>query len=239
VMYGANKLGIRSILFYSIVGIAGVWTAFLLSGIHATIAAVLAAFTIPADVVLKEDDYIEKNRRNLDRFRSIDADNSSPSLTAEQLHVLERMKNDTNAAIPPLQRLEHAMHPMVTFVILPIFALANAGVNLSLDFTQLFSTNIVEGVSLGLLLGKPIGIVAFTYVLIKLKFAPFPTGMNLRNLIGLGFLAGIGFTMSLFVTSLAFDNETYMTQAKIGIFSASLLSGIIGFVVLMRTTGKA
>jgi NhaA family Na+:H+ antiporter len=238
VMYGANKLGIRSILFYSIVGIAGVWTAFLLSGIHATIAAVLAAFTIPADVILKEDDYISKNRINLDRFRSIDADNSSPSLTAAQLHVLERIKNDTNAAIPPLQRLEHAMHPMVTFIILPIFALANAGVNLSLDLTQLFSTNVIQGVSLGLLLGKPIGIVAFTYVLVKLRFAPFPTGMNLQNLIGLGFLAGIGFTMSLFVTSLAFDNETYMTQAKIGIFSASLLSGIVGYIVLMRATKK-
>lgn len=238
VMYGANKLGVRSILFYSIVGIAGVWTAFLLSGIHATIAAVLAAFTIPADVILKEDNYIAKNRTNLDRFRAIDPNSSTPTLKGEQLHVLEKIKDDTNAAIPPLQRLEHAMHPMVTFVILPIFALANAGVNLSLDFTQLFSTDVMLGVSLGLLLGKPIGIVAFTYVLIKWKFAPFPTGMNLQNLIGLGLLAGIGFTMSLFVTSLAFDNEVYVIQAKIGILAASLLSGIIGFVVLTRTTSK-
>jgi NhaA family Na+:H+ antiporter len=236
VMYGANRLGVRSILFYSIVGIAGVWTAFLLSGVHATIAAVLAAFTIPADAILNEDKYLLKIREYLDRFRGIDADCSTPSLTGEQLHVLEKVKDATNAAIPPLQRLEHAMHPMVTFVILPIFALANAGVNLSLDVSQLFETNVIYGVLLGLLVGKPVGIVLFTYALIKLKFAPFPTGMNLRNLIGLGLLAGIGFTMSLFVTSLAFDDDRYMIQAKIGIFSASVLSGIIGYGVLRRTT---
>jgi len=234
-MYAANKLGVRNIFFYAIIGIAGVWTAFLLSGIHATIAAVLAAFTIPANVELKEGDYIAKNENGLKQFKELDPDSSTPALTGQQLHVLERIKTDTNAAIPPLQRLEHAMHPLVTFVILPIFALANSGVDLSLDFVKVFDTNIVYGVVLGLLIGKAVGVVGFTYVLTKFKLAPFPTGMNLRNLIGLGFLAGIGFTMSLFITSLAFYSDEHLIQAKIGILAGSLASGVIGYIVLKKS----
>ena len=235
IMYAGNKLGVRSILFYAIFGILGVWTAFLLSGVHATIAAVLAAFTIPADVRIKENVYIRQIQLYLARFKASDPNDQIPTVTEDQLHILEDIKKNTNAAIPPLQRLEHVMHPMVTFIVIPIFALANAGISLDIDVDQLFSTNVALGVGLGLIVGKVVGVVGFTLILIKLKVAPWPKGMNLKNLFGLSLLAGIGFTMSLFITSLAFSHEEYMVQAKVGIFVASIIAGIAGYMVLNKT----
>ena len=231
VMFIGNKMGIRNILFYAIIGIVGVWIAFLLSGVHATIAAVLAAFVIPANVGIKENIFIERIKNSINKFKDI-LPNDKVTLTDEQIHQLEIIKKDTNCAIPPLQRLEHAMHPMVTFIVLPIFALANAGVSMNVDVQELFSTNVALGVSLGLLGGKVIGIVGITWLLVKLRIAPFPEGMNLRNLFGISFLASIGFTMSLFISSLAFTDEIIITQAKIGIFTASIIGGIVGFFIL-------
>lgn len=238
IMYIGNKMGVRNVLFYAIIGIVGVWTAFLLSGVHATIASVLAAFTIPADMKIKENLYITKIQSYLTKFKSIDPNDKIPTLTNEQLHILDEVKKDTNNIIPPLQRLEHAMHPFVTFLIIPIFALANAGVSVAIDFEQLFSTNVALGVSLGLLVGKVVGVVGFTLLFVKLKIAPFPDGMNIRNLLGLALLAGIGFTMSLFITSLAFTNEEHIIQAKIGIFFASIVAGILGYLILNKQPKK-
>ena len=229
-----NKLGVKNIMFYAIFGIFGVWVSFLLSGVHATIAAVLAAFMIPADVKIKENYFVQKLKFYLDKFQNIDPKDEVPTLTNEQLHILEEIKTNTNQAIPLLQRLEHSMHPFVTFFIIPIFALANAGVSLDIDIDSLFSTNIALGVGFGLLLGKVIGIFGFTYALVKLKVASFPNGMNKTNLLGLSFLGSIGFTMSLFITSLAFDHAEYMTQAKIGIFAASIIGGIVGYFILKK-----
>lgn len=235
IMYIGNRIGVRSILFYGIIGIGGVWTAFLLSGVHATIAAVIAAFMIPADVQIKEDTFIKSIQRYLKSFMNLDPKDEIPTLTEEQVQVLSEIQDETKKAMPPLQHLEHKMHPYVTFVILPIFALANAGVSLAINPEELFSTNVALGVALGLLVGKVIGIVGFTMLLIKLKLADFPVGMNLKNLFGLSLLAAIGFTMSLFITSLAFSHEEYMTQAKIGIFAASILGGVSGYLLLSRT----
>lgn len=238
VMYLGNKIGVRSIIFYAIIGIGGVWTAFLLSGVHATIASVMAAFMIPADVKLSEHIYIQKIKKFLHQFEKADS-NNIPTLTNEQLHILDEVKKDTDKAIPPLQKLEHAMHPFVTFIVIPIFALANAGVSvLDIDINELFSTNVAVGVALGLLIGKVAGVVGFTWLCVKLKIAPFPEGMNMKNLLGLGLLASIGFTMSLFITQLAFSNEVYQVQAKIGIFAASIIGGISGYIVLNRQNKK-
>lgn len=233
IMYLGNKAGIRSILFYAIFGIGGVWTAFLLSGVHATIAAVLAAFTIPANVKLGENDYVLSITNHLNRFKEADSDIRIPTLTNEQLHILDEVKRNTDKATPPLQILERSMHPMVTFIIIPIFALANAGVSvLDIDVKQIFSTNVAIGVALGLLVGKTFGIFSFTWLCVKLNIAHFPKGMNLKNLFGLGLLGSIGFTMSLFVTQLAFSHEEYKVQAKIGIFAASIIGGILGYMIL-------
>jgi NhaA family Na+:H+ antiporter len=235
-MYIGNRMGVRSILFYAIFGIGGVWTAFLLSGVHATIAAVIAAFTIPANVKVRESLYIARVQDRLNRFRELDENNKIPTLTSDQMNILEDIKRDTNWAIPPLQQLEYAMHPFVTFLILPIFALANAGVSLDLDMDQLFSTNVAIGVALGLLVGKVVGVVGFTLLFAKLGIAQFPTGMNFKSLLGLGLLAAIGFTMSLFITSLAFTHPVYIVQAKIGIFGASIVGGVLGFFFLRAVT---
>ncbi|WP_086475672.1 MULTISPECIES: Na+/H+ antiporter NhaA [Arenibacter] len=238
IMFIGNKMGIRNILFYAILGIVGVWTAFLLSGVHATIASVLAAFTIPADMSIKENTYIVKIQNYLAKFKSADPDHNIPTLTSEQIHILDNLKDDTKKIIPPLQRLEHGMHPFVTFFIIPVFALANAGVSVAIDMEQLLSTNIALGIALGLVVGKIVGVVGFTLLLVKLKVAPLPTGMTIRNLFGLGFLASIGFTMSLFITSLAFTSETYLVQAKIGIFVASIIGAFVGYFLLSKQEAK-
>lgn len=238
VMFIANRLGVRNVLFYAIIGIGGVWTAFLLSGVHATIAAVIAAFMIPADVRTKENEFFKKITRHLKSFMNIDPKDEIPTLTEEQVHYLSEIRKDTKDAMPPLQSLEHSLHPFVTFFVLPIFALTNAGVSLSMNPEELFQTNVALGVALGLLLGKVIGIVGFTMLLIKLKVASFPQGMNLKNLFGLSLLAAIGFTMSIFITTLAFENESYVTQAKIGIFVASIIGGVLGYMILSRSFQK-
>lgn len=238
-MFIGNKMGIRSVIFYAILGILGVWVAFLLSGVHATIAAVLAAFTIPSDVKIKESRYIDQMQKHLKAFKEIDPQNQIPTLTNDQLHILEKVQKDTHHAMTPLQRLEHAMHPFVTFVIIPIFALTNTGVSLNLDFTTLFETNVALGVSLGLLVGKVLGVVGFTMLFVKLKLAQLPDGMHFSNLLGLGFLAAIGFTMSLFVTDLAFSHEAYKTQAKIGIFVASIIGGVLGYMILNKSATRS
>lgn len=235
VMFIGNRLGVRSLFYYAIIGIVGVWTAFLLSGIHATIAAVLAAFMIPADVRIKENVYVARIKKHLTRFVRIDPDDDIPTLTKAQLHVLEQVNLDTKKAMPPLQKLEHAMAPFVNFIVLPVFALANAGVTVfDIEFEKLFDTNIALGVGLGLLLGKLFGIVGFAWLAVKLKISSFPKHLNFRNLVGVALLASIGFTMSLFITQLAFTHEDYKTQAKIGIFVASILGGVFGYLILRK-----
>src|SRR5690606_7530132 len=206
---------------------------FLVSGVHATIAAVLAAFTIPADVVIKETYFMKEIHSILHKFKSIDPKDKIPILTAEQLHLLGEIKTTTNHAIPPLQRLEHVLHPIVAFIILPVFALANAGISFASGTGSLFSTHVASGVAGGLLIGKVTGVVLFSLIACGFKLKNLPNGMNLPNLIGLGFLASIGFTMSLFITELAFHHhEDYILQAKAGIMGASVIGGVIGYTLL-------
>jgi len=233
IMFIANRMGIKSILFYAIVGIFGVWLFFLLSGVHATIAAVLTAFMIPSQARIKESIFTSKINQHLKAFNELDPQDENSLLSNEQVHILEEIQTTTEETIPPSQKLEHAMHPLVTFIIIPIFAISNAGVNLvDMDYSQLLNNNILIGVGLGLLLGKVIGVVGFSWLSIQLKLASKPQGMNFKNLLGLGFLAAIGFTMSLFITNLAFDHPEYMEQSKLGIFIASILGGIIGYNLL-------
>ena len=235
-MFAANKLGVKNVAFYGLLGIGGAWVAFLMSGIHATIAAVLAAFMIPADARLPEPLYLKRAANNLKKFAGIRPNNVS-TLEHEQVEVIADMMNDTRDAIPPSQRLEHAMHPFVSFVVMPVFALANAGVSFAgLDAQSIFSTNVALGVALGLLLGKPLGIMLSVYLLVRLGIAKKTKDLTLRRVAGLGFLASIGFTMSMFISTLAFTDATMLLQAKIGIFAASIAGGIIGYKLLNTKT---
>ena len=231
-MFAANKMGVKNVVFYGVLGIGGVWVAFLMSGIHATIAAVLAAFVIPADARLPESLYLKRAANNLRRFAGIKPNNVS-TLEHEQVEVISAMMSDTRDAIPPSQRLEHAMHPFVSLVVMPVFALANAGVSFAgLDMQGIFSTNVAAGVALGLLIGKPLGITLSTLLLVRLGIAKKTEALTLRRVIGLGFLASIGFTMSMFISTLAFTDGTMLLQAKLGIFAASILGGAIGYRLL-------
>ena len=239
VMFIGNRLGIKSLLFYAVLGIGGVWVTFLLSGIHATISAVLAAFMIPADAKINESIYLKRLKKLTRRFEQEDA-NEVRTLEEGQVDVLTNIQHDTSIAIPLLQQLEHKLAPIVTFVIMPIFSIANAGINFTnLSLSDIFSTNIALGVTLGLWLGKPIGVIGATVLMVKLRWASLPNAINHRTLIGLGMLASIGFTMSMFISTLAFTDELLLTQAKVGIFLASILGGIGGYILLNQPTKKA
>lgn len=234
VMFIGNRLGIKSLFFYAVLGIGGVWVTFLLSGIHATIAAVLAAFMIPADAKINESVYLKRIKKLTRRFEHEEA-NEVRTLEEGQVDVLTHIQHDTTIAIPLLQQLEHKMSPIVTFLIMPIFAIANAGISFTdLSLSDIFSTHVALGVTLGLLLGKPIGIIGATFLMVKMRWATLPSAITRRTLIGLGMLASIGFTMSMFISTLAFTDELLMTQAKLGIFLASILGGIGGYVLLNK-----
>ena len=234
VMFIGNRLGIKSLFFYAVLGIGGVWVTFLLSGIHATIAAVLAAFMIPADAKINESVYLKRMKKLTRRFEK-EEPNEVRTLEEGQVDVLTHIQHDTEIAIPLLQQLEHKMSPIVTFLIMPIFAIANAGISFTdLSLSDIFSTQVALGVTLGLLLGKPIGIIGATFLMVKMRWATLPSAITRRTLIGLGMLASIGFTMSMFISTLAFTDELLMTQAKLGIFLASILGGIGGYVLLNK-----
>ena len=234
VMFIGNRLGIKSLFFYAALGIGGVWVTFLLSGIHATIAAVLAAFMIPADAKINESVYLKRMKKLTRRFEK-EEPNEVRTLEEGQVDVLTHIQHDTEIAIPLLQQLEHKMSPIVTFLIMPIFAIANAGISFTdLSLSDIFSTHVALGVTLGLLLGKPIGIIGATLLMVKMRWATLPSAITRRTLLGLGMLASIGFTMSMFISTLAFTDELLMTQAKLGIFLASILGGIGGYVLLNK-----
>ena len=234
VMFIGNRLGIKSLFFYAALGIGGVWVTFLLSGIHATIAAVLAAFMIPADAKINESVYLKRMKKLTRRFEK-EEPNEVRTLEEGQVDVLTHIQHDTEIAIPLLQQLEHKMSPIVTFLIMPIFAIANAGISFTdLSLSDIFSTHVALGVTLGLLLGKPIGIIGATFLMVKMRWAALPSAITRRTLLGLGMLASIGFTMSMFISTLAFTDELLMTQAKLGIFLASILGGIGGYVLLNK-----
>lgn len=233
----ANITGVRSTLFYAIIGIGGVWLAFLMSGVHATIAAVLAAATIPADVRIGEQTYLSKLTRLLEKFQKAKP-NNRPTVTKEQLHILDDIRKLSKQATTPLQRLEHSMHPFVAFVVMPVFAFSNSGITISGDFVNDLISPVAMGTFFGLFVGKLIGVSGTVLLFLRMGWAAMPEGVNRKQLIGAGFLAGIGFTMSLFISSLAFNNQVYAEQAKIGIFVASILASLIGYTIVKSTLDK-
>jgi len=237
VLLTANYLGVRSTLFYGIVGIGGLWLAFLMSGVHATVAGVLAALTIPARTKIDEIGFARRLRLYVTEFERIPPNDVS-LLEPEQLHLVEKIKSLTKAAGTPLQQLEHALHPVVLFVVMPVFALANAGISFEGITFQGIATSASMGVFFGLLLGKFVGVVGASWFFIKMGWAQLPGDMTFKNICGLGMLAGIGFTMSLFITNLALQSPVVALEAKIGILAASLFAGIAGFFILNKTLPK-
>lgn len=231
VLIAANRLGVRSAIFYALVGGLGVWTSFLFSGVHATIAGVLIALTIPVRPKISEKVFIQRLSSCLDVFKKTDP-NAKSLLTSAQSKVISSIGHHVSDANTPLQKLEHAMHPVSTFVILPIFALSNAGVHIEGNLMAMLLHPISLGIMGGLILGKFLGISVFSRIFVKLKLANLPPGVSWAHIYGMSFLAGIGFTMSMFIADLGFERQEYEEIAKVGILAASLLAGIIGVTIL-------
>ena len=229
----ANLAGVRNTLFYGIVGIAGVWLAFLLSGVHATIAAVLAAFTIPASTVINENTFTSKLSQLFDQFKKA-IPNGNRLVTHEQQEILSKIQYFSKNAVPPLQRLEHGLHSFVAFIVMPIFALSNAGVTFHQNIWEGFTSPVTMGIVTGLLLGKFIGVFFMTWLALRLKISYLPVGMSLKQVAIVGILAGVGFTMSLFIAGLAYEDEQLLTQAKLGVITASIIAGLTGYLTLKR-----
>lgn len=227
----ANRLGVRSTFFYALVGAGGVWLAFLMSGVHATIAAVLIAFTIPAKVKIDEASYTRRLEGLLKRYKD-EEPNNNPLVTTEQLHIIEEIRTCSKLALTPLQRLEHALHPFVTFIIMPVFALANAGVSLEGNFFEALASPVSMGVILGLIVGKFIGVFTTSYIMMRTGLGKLPEGLTLKHLTAMSILAGIGFTMSLFVADLAFTHADSIRQARFGILTSSILAATAGYIVV-------
>lgn len=233
----ANYAGVRRASFYGIIGVLGVWMAFLFSGVHATIAGILIALTIPAKTKIKESEYFNKLSSYLEKFNN-EKRTDGKLLTKEQAHLMSKIEVLSNDAHTPLQKLEHAMHPLVTYFILPIFALSNAGIHIEGSVVEMLLHPISLGIIFGLVFGKFIGISILSRIVVKMKWAVLPEGVTWKHIYGVAFLAGIGFTMSIFISDLAFKSEEYKQIAKVGIMAASLISATIGMIWLSSVSKK-
>ena len=228
-----NRLGVRNPLVYALLGI-GMWVAFLQSGVHATIAGVLLAMTIPVRTRINTEEFFTHASYFLEDFRRHGKPGESVLTNKHQRAAIMAIEVAAEHAQTPLQRFEHILHPWVSYFIMPVFALANAGVQLKSDLLSVFVQPVTLGIMAGLVLGKQIGVFLAGFLAVKLKWSDLPSGMTWRRLYGLSWLAGIGFTMSLFIASLAFGDSEFLSSAKTGILIASLVSGTAGAVILSR-----
>ena len=240
-LYGLNRLGETRISYFLIPAFV-VWGLFYYSGIHATLSGVAMAMIIPMRPRYSKPYFFRQLRnftRSLERVR--EEDERFPD--AEQRYYLQRMKDLSYNSIGMSYRLEDLLAPYVTFIIMPIFALANAGVRIDLEYLDIFRYSseggaVGMGIFLGLLVGKPLGIFLTSWAAVKSGFAEMPGGVSWRMLLAVACLGGIGFTMSIFVDALAFDEEFFVNQGKIAILLGSLASALLG-ALLIRVTMPA
>jgi NhaA family Na+:H+ antiporter len=229
----ANRMGVRHPLPYVLLGII-LWLAVLHSGVHATIAGVLLAMTIPSRTEMNAPEFLQRCLGILKHFERC-ADSDQGVMTDEEQQVAVDALEDTCEKVqPPLYRLEQALHPWVTFLIMPVFALANAGVVINGGIAQHLREPITLGVALGLLLGKPIGIGLASWLAVKTGLAMLPAGVGWNHIHGAAWLGGIGFTMSLFIAALAFPDQGLLTTAKMGVLAGSFFAAMVGSLILLR-----
>lgn len=227
-----NRSHIYSLVPYLLVG-AVLWYCVFMSGIHSTIAGVLLAFVIPSGSRVNLKSFIswsgDKVREASNAFKP-----EEPVISqGDYLQTVQALSRVANQVVPPATRLEHKLYPWVYFAILPLFALSNADVSfLGSDPAKFLTDPILYGVMLGLLVGKPVGIFLFSFVIVKMKVAKLPENTNWMHMLGAGILGGVGFTMAIFVANLAFPNDEMVATAKAGILLASLIAGVLGFLLL-------
>ncbi|MDE2837396.1 MAG: Na+/H+ antiporter NhaA [Chloroflexota bacterium] len=222
------RMGVSSLGFYLILCIV-MWQFFLESGIHATLAGVLVAAVIPSEPYLRRRDYAVAVDDLLHDFRLAMAndDEEKAQTIVQQIEMLSRGTEG------PMERLESVVHPWVSFVVLPVFALANAGIVFTSEMlSEAGGSPVTLGVAVALLVGNPLGTLGTTWLAVRLGIGQLPSTVTWKHVLGTGFLAGIGFTVSIFVAGIAFDDPALADQAKIGIFGASLTAGVVGYLFL-------
>ena len=237
ILLAGNRMNIYNRWFYISVGLV-LWYCFLQSGVHATIAGVIVAFTVPAAPHYETGKYIHKIKECIGYF-PVTSDKGL-ILNKEQTNVLKRIETASDHVISPLQSLEDELHEVVNYIILPLFAFANAGVVLNLGEGQSidFST-LTIAIAAGLVVGKFVGIYLFTWLAIKLRLSTLSEGMTWTNLTGISLLGGIGFTVSLFIANLSFGTDlALLEQAKLGVLLGTLVAGVLGYIVLQLTLPK-
>ena len=209
-----------------------IWFLFLKSGVHPTIAGVLLAFTIPIKKKINLKDFVGNLASISDKIKNIsDLESQNNILNKEEQECVDSLENLTIEAVSPLQHLEHKLHSMTAYFILPVFAFANAGVVISTSYDYDFA--LMRNIAISLFVGKIVGVTLFSYIGIKLKLAELPIGVRFKQIIGVAAIAGVGFTMSIFIDHLAFaGSDRSIVSAKIGIIVGSLISGIVGYIIL-------
>lgn len=225
----ANLAGVRHPLVYALLGTC-LWVAFLKSGIHATVAGVLLAMTIPASTRIDPREFVRRGRQLLDDFERAEIGRDDTGAAAERQAALHTLEQASEYVQTPLQRLEHGLHPWVSYLIMPLFALANAGVSLSGGSG--LENPVSLGIILGLVLGKPVGITLFAWIAVRSGLTALPLDLSWRQIHGAAWLGGIGFTMSLFIAGLAFGPSAELPSAKLGILTASAVAGVTGYLLL-------
>ena len=230
-MLAANRVGVRSPLLFFMLGVA-LWLAVLRSGIHPTLAGIAGAMTIPVRTRINAADFLRSGRELLSEFETAGAAGENVLTNIPQRAALTHLEDACQNALAPLQRLEMAMHPWIAFGVMPLFALANAGVVLNVSIGKALTDSLTLGVLLGLVVGKQIGVFGFSWLAVRTGLADLPEGTTWRHVYGIGCLAGIGFTMSIFIANLAFESAELLALAKIGVLVASMIAAIMGGLII-------
>ena len=233
ILLAMNRIKVFSLVPYMLIG-AVLWVCVFMSGIHSTISGVLLAFAIPSGSRVNLQNFLSWSDDRV-KLASAFYDGDNTPLVAQKKYIttVSSISRVSKQAVPPATRLEQMLYPWVYFAILPLFALTNADVSFAgLDIGMMVSSPVVLGVFCGLVLGKPIGIMLFSFLTIRLKIASLPANVNWMHMLGAAILGGVGFTMAIFVANLAYGSEVLITEAKLAILSASLVAGVVGFLLL-------
>lgn len=236
-LIACNMMGVRRSLPYLIIGML-LWGTMLASGIHATIAGIVVAFTIPIRPKFEPNHFISKVEKLTGSMKKSVGENPDIIHNDHFRSLVTSLGDDVAKVQAPAQRVEHTLHLPVAYIVIPIFALANAGIPIDVSaFGEYLSNPITQGVLAGLLLGKPVGIVGFTWLAVKLGWVELPEQLSMNHILGVGLLGGIGFTMSIFVADLGFAGlPEDLLMAKTGILLASAIAGLAGYFLLMFLT---
>lgn len=237
-MFLMNLLGIRMASFYLIGGVI-LWWFVLQSGIHATTAGILAALMVPTKPYVQKQWFHRKMKNIVEDFEKQNKPDTSILESSAQHDLAVQAEDIANKTTTPIIRWGNFLDKPVSLIILPLFAFLNAGMLLPTDIPKFSDTVITMAIFFGLVIGKGIGISLFAWLALKVGIARLPEGVHFNHIVGIGFLAGVGFTMSLFISALAFEGQPAMIeQAKLGILLGSLIAGIIGTVILVCVSKK-